>query len=75
MTGDPASTFVVIVAEGDGAARAARLAGELRNRGGRVAVFASEGSADAADDADAVAELMAELGATARPSGRDPIEP
>jgi hypothetical protein len=52
-------TFVVVVAEGDGATNAARLADALRAHGGQVAVFAPEGDVV---DADAVAELVAELG-------------
>ena len=48
----------------------ARLAEELRARGGRVALFAPDGDAGAADDADAVVELVVELGGGGSPSGR-----
>jgi hypothetical protein len=59
-------TFVVVVAEGVGAINAASLAEALRAHGGQVAVFAPESSVDA----DAVAELVAEL-RRAGPSGRE----
>jgi hypothetical protein len=68
VTGTLDGTFVVLVAEGDGAPRMARLAEELRARGGRVAIFVSDG--DAAD-ADALVELVAEIGGGAGPSGRE----
>lgn len=60
MPGKLEGTFVVVVAEGDGATNAAQLADALRAHGGQVAVFATEGDLDA----DAVAELVAELGKT-----------
>lgn len=50
----------MVVAEGGGATNAARLADALRAHGGQVAVFATEGDVDA----DAVAELVSELGKT-----------
>ncbi len=49
----------MVVAESDGAPKTARLAEGLRERGARVAVFASDGDLG---DVDAVVELMGELG-------------
>ncbi|MDQ6909519.1 MAG: hypothetical protein M3Z84_01845 [Actinomycetota bacterium] len=59
MPAQLAGTFVVVVAESDGAPKTARLAEGLRERGARVAVFASDGDLG---DVDAVVELMGELG-------------
>lgn len=73
MTDDLAGVLVVVSGGGDATARAARLAGELRDRGGRVVVFASEGDAD---DADAIVELVGELARPERPgAGGTPERP
>ena len=58
MPGKLDGTFVVMVAEGNGAARAGHLAEVLRANGARAVVFAPEG--DAQDD-DAIVEMVSEL--------------
>jgi hypothetical protein len=62
MTGKLDGTFVVMVAEGEGATRAGRLADVLRDNGARAVVFTPDDDADVADE-NAIVEMVAELAA------------